>query len=168
MTKLTQKRVKFDWGDNKEAAFELIKQKLCSAPILDLPDISEDFIVYCDASIKGLGHVLMQREKVIVYASRQLKIHEKNYTTHDLELGAVTDEQSERTIQTLEDMLHAYVIDFGKGWVNHLLLVKFSYNNSYHTSIKVAPFEALYGRKDVFTETVLLAMLEKFNSLVQK
>ncbi|GJU00346.1 putative reverse transcriptase domain-containing protein [Tanacetum coccineum] len=58
-----------------------------------------------------------------------------------------TDEQSERTIQTLEDMLHAYVIDFGKGWVNHLLLVKFSYNNSYHTSIKVAPFEALYGRK---------------------
>ncbi|GKE34453.1 putative reverse transcriptase domain-containing protein [Tanacetum coccineum] len=62
---------------------------MCSAPILALPEGSEDFIAYCDASKKGLGAVLMQREKVISYASRQLKIHEKNYTTHDLELGAV-------------------------------------------------------------------------------
>ncbi|GJV65984.1 putative reverse transcriptase domain-containing protein [Tanacetum coccineum] len=58
-----------------------------------------------------------------------------------------TDGQSERTIQTLEDMLRACVIDFGKGWINHLPLVEFSYNNSYHASIKAAPFEALYGRK---------------------
>ncbi|GKA91024.1 putative reverse transcriptase domain-containing protein [Tanacetum coccineum] len=220
-----------------------------------------------------LGAVLMQKEKVIAYALRQLKIHEKNYTTHDLELGAVlfalemwrhylygtkcvvftdhkrkanvvadalsrkernkplrvralvmtiglnlpvqilnaqvearkeenyenedlcgmikkleqrtdrtlclngrswipsrgnrldgkvdetilertslrhgvpTDGQSERTIQTLEDMLRACVIDFGKGWDRHLPLVEFSYNNSYHTSIKAAPFESLYGRK---------------------
>ncbi|GJR49913.1 putative reverse transcriptase domain-containing protein [Tanacetum coccineum] len=372
MTKLTQKKVTFEWGDKQEAAFQLIKQKLCSAPILALPEESEDFIIYCDASIKGLGAVLMQREKVIAYASRQLKIHEKNYTTHDLELGAVTeaqkpeniknedvggmlienskdpeklrteklepradgtlclngrswlpcygdlrtvimheshkskysihpgsdkmyqdmkklywwpnmkadiatyvskcltcakvkaehqrpsgllvqpeipqwkwdnitmdfitklpkssqgydtiwvivdrltksaifvpmretdpmeklarmylkevvtrhgipvsiicdrdprfasnfwrslqkalgtnldmstayhpqtDGQSERTIQTLKDMLRACVIDFGKGWVNHLPLVEFSYNNSYHASIKAAPFEALYGQK---------------------
>ncbi|GJT01365.1 putative reverse transcriptase domain-containing protein [Tanacetum coccineum] len=356
MTKLTQKKVKFEWGDKQEAAFQLLKQKLCSAPILALPEGSKDFIAYCDASKKGLGTVLMQREKVISYASRQLKIHEKNYTTHDLELGAVvfalkiwrhylygtkctmftdhkslqhilnqkelnmrqrrwlellsdydceiryhpgkanvvadalsrkerepplrvralvmtigldlpkqilnaqtearkpenlknedvggmlvenaknpeairteklepradgtlclngrswlpcygdlrtvimheshkskysihpgsdkmyqdmkklywwpnmkadiatykalgtsldmsttyhpeTDGQSERTIQTLEDMLRACVIDFGKGWVNHLPLVEFSYNNSYHASIKAAPFEALYGRK---------------------
>ncbi|GKA62647.1 putative reverse transcriptase domain-containing protein [Tanacetum coccineum] len=89
MTKLTQKKVKFEWSDKQEAGFQLLKQKLCSAPILALPEGSEDFIVYCDASIKGLGVVLMQREKVIAYASRQLKIHEKNYTTHDLELGAV-------------------------------------------------------------------------------
>ncbi|GKB42496.1 putative reverse transcriptase domain-containing protein [Tanacetum coccineum] len=89
MTKLTQKGVKFDWGDKEEAAFQLIKQKLCSAPILALLEGSEDFIVYCDASINGLGAVLMQREKVIAYASRQLKIHKKNYTTHDLELGVV-------------------------------------------------------------------------------
>ncbi|GJT95265.1 putative reverse transcriptase domain-containing protein [Tanacetum coccineum] len=89
MTKLTQKGVKFDWGDKQEAAFQLLKQKLYSAPILALPEGSEDFIAYCDASKKGLGAVLMQREKVISYASRQLKIHEKNYTTHDLELGAV-------------------------------------------------------------------------------
>ncbi|GJV23391.1 putative reverse transcriptase domain-containing protein [Tanacetum coccineum] len=58
-----------------------------------------------------------------------------------------TDGQSERTIQTLEDMLRACVIDFGKGWEKHLPLVEFSYNNSYHASIKAAPFEALYGRK---------------------
>ncbi|GJX79944.1 putative reverse transcriptase domain-containing protein [Tanacetum coccineum] len=72
-----------------EAAFQTLKHKLCSAPILALPQGAEKFIVYCDASHKGLGAVLMQNEKVIAYASRQLKIYEKNYTTHDLELGAV-------------------------------------------------------------------------------
>ncbi|GJS05997.1 putative reverse transcriptase domain-containing protein [Tanacetum coccineum] len=204
-----------------EAAFQLLKQKLCSAPILALPEGSENFVVYCDASRKGLDAVLMQKEKVIAYASRQLKIHKKNYTTHDLELGAVvfalkmwrhylygtkcivftdhkslqhildqkklnmrqhrwlelssdydceiryhpgkanvvadalsrkernkplrvralvlttgtqldmstayhpqTDGQSDRTIQTLEDMLRACVIDFGKGWDRHLPLAK--------------------------------------------
>nr|GEY75016.1 reverse transcriptase domain-containing protein [Tanacetum cinerariifolium] len=302
MTKLTQKKVKFEWDDKQEAAFQLLKQKLCSALILALPEGSKDFIVYCDASNKGLGAVLMQREKVILYALRQLKIHEKNYTTHNLELRAAvftlktwrhyldyycdiryhsgkanvvadalsrkerepplrvralvmtigldlprqilnaqtrarkpenikkedvggllvqpkilewkrdnitmdfvtklpkssqgydsiwvivdrltksaifipiretdpmdklariyleavvtrhgipvsiikTDNQSERTIQTLEDMLRVCAIDFGKGWVNHLPLVEFSYDNSYHASIKAAPFEALYGRK---------------------
>ncbi|GJV75397.1 putative reverse transcriptase domain-containing protein [Tanacetum coccineum] len=86
---MTQKSVKFNWGEKEETAFQTLKQKLCSAPILALPEGSENFIVYCDASHKGLGAVLMQREKVIAYASRQLKIHEKNYTTHDLELGAV-------------------------------------------------------------------------------
>nr|GEW16096.1 hypothetical protein [Tanacetum cinerariifolium] len=149
--------------------------------------------------------VLMQKEKVIAYASCQLKVHEKNYTTHDLELGALvffledvktlliwykvqplsdydceiryhpgkanvvadalsrkerstqldmsmayhpqTDGQSERTIQTLEDMLCACVLDFGKGWDRHLPLVDFSYNNSYHTSIKSALFEVLYGQQ---------------------
>nr|GEX35322.1 reverse transcriptase domain-containing protein [Tanacetum cinerariifolium] len=219
--------------------------KLCSALILALPKGSENFVVYCDASRKGLGVVLMQREKVITYTSCQLKIHEKNYTKHDLELEAVvfalkmwrhylygtkcplcsliirvcnaqveaikdenfgikdlelimhdlhksnysihpgsdkmyqdlkklywwpnmkaviptyvstqldmstayhpqTDGQSERTIQTLKDMLRACVIDFGKGWDRRLPLLEFSYNNSYHTSIKAAPFEALYGRK---------------------
>nr|GEV60503.1 hypothetical protein [Tanacetum cinerariifolium] len=348
MTKLTQKKVKFKWVDKQEAAFQLLKQKLCSALILALPEGSEDFIVYCDASIKGLGAVLMQMEKVIAYASRQLKIHEENYTTPDLELSATearepenikyedvrgmlvenaknpeairkqklepradrtqclngrswlpcygdlrtvimheshkskysihpgsdkmyqdmkkiywwpnikadiatyvskcltcskvkaehqrpsgllvqpkipewkwdnitidfvtklpkssqgyatiwvivdrltksvifvpmretdpmeklarmylkdirslqkalgtsldmstayhleTNEQSERTIQTLEDMLRACAIDFGKGWVNHLSLVEFSYNNSYDVSIKATSFKALYGRK---------------------
>nr|GEZ87344.1 putative reverse transcriptase domain-containing protein [Tanacetum cinerariifolium] len=131
-----------------------------------------------------------QKEKVIAYASRQLKVHEKNYTTHDLDLGAVVfalkmwrhylyeyqkpsgllvqpeipqwkwenitmdfvtklpkTASGQDTIWTLEDMLRACVLDFGKGWDKHLPLVEFSYNNSYHTSIKAAPFEALYGRK---------------------
>ncbi|GJS17589.1 putative reverse transcriptase domain-containing protein [Tanacetum coccineum] len=87
--KLTQKNVMFDWSEKAEAAFQLLKQKLCSAPILALPECSENFVVYYDASCKGLGAVLMQKKKVIAYASRQLKIHEKNYTTHDLELRAV-------------------------------------------------------------------------------
>ncbi|GKA68138.1 putative reverse transcriptase domain-containing protein [Tanacetum coccineum] len=308
-----------------------MEQKLCSAPILSLPKGSEYFVVYCDASVKGFGAVLMQREKVITYASRQLKKYEENYTTHDLELGAVVfalrlwkhylsglrdlimhklhkskysihpgsdkmyqdlkklywwpnmkaeiatyvskcltyakvkaehqkpsrllqqpeilewkwekitmdfvsglprtpsgydsiwvivdrltksdhflpikktdsmekltqlylkeiicrhgvpvsiildrdshfasefwrslqkalgtdvnmsttyhpeiDGKSERTIQTLKDMLRACVIDFGSSWDRHLPLVEFSYNNSYYASIKAAPFEALYGRK---------------------
>ncbi|GKD40768.1 putative reverse transcriptase domain-containing protein, partial [Tanacetum coccineum] len=193
-----------------------------------------DFVVYCDASNQGFGCVLMQRGKVTVYRSPQLKIHEKNYTTHDLELGAVvkaehqrpsgllqqpeilewkweritmyfiiklprssrgydtiwvivdrliksahflaireyykmeklamlyiddiiarhgvhvsiiSDHDSEHIIQTLEDMLRACVIDFGGSWDTHLPLAEFSYNNSYHSSIRCAPFEALYGRK---------------------
>ncbi|GKD04443.1 reverse transcriptase domain-containing protein [Tanacetum coccineum] len=89
LTKLTQKNVKYTRGEKEEEAFQLLKNKLCSAPMLALPEGSEDFVVYCDASHKGLGAVLMQREKVIAYASRKLKTHEKNYTTHDLELGSV-------------------------------------------------------------------------------
>nr|GEW33819.1 hypothetical protein [Tanacetum cinerariifolium] len=239
-----------DWASPKTPT-----EKLCSALILALPEGSKDFVVYCEASHKGLGAVLMKREKLIAYASCQLKIHVKNYTTHDLELGSTeaqkpeniknkdvggvgycvmlpkssqgyetiwvivdrltkaailvpmretdsmeklvrmylkevvtrhgipvsiicdrdpgfalifwrslqkalgtsldmstayhpqTDGPSERTIQTLKDMLRACVIDFGKVWVNHLSLFEFSYNNSYYASIKAVPFEALYGRK---------------------
>nr|GEW99851.1 putative reverse transcriptase domain-containing protein [Tanacetum cinerariifolium] len=310
MTKLTQKNIMFEWGDKQEAAFQLLKQKLCSAPILALPEGSEDFVAYCDASIKGLGAVLMQRDKTEARkreniikedvggmlvenaknpdAIREQKLepradgtqclngrswipcygdlrtvimhesHKSKYSIHpgsdkipsgllvqpeipvwkwdnitmdfvtklpkspqgydtiwvivdrltksaifapmretdpleklaklylkevvarhgipvsiicdrdpryasrfwrtlqkalgtSLDMSTAyhpeTDGQSERTIQTLEDMLRACVIDFGKGWVNHLPLVEFSYNNSYHASIKAAPFEALYGRK---------------------
>ncbi|GJX86499.1 putative reverse transcriptase domain-containing protein [Tanacetum coccineum] len=89
LTELTQKNKKYIWGENQESAFQLLKQKLCEAPILALPEGNDDFVVYCDASHQGLGAVLMQREKVIAYASRQLKPNKENYTTHDLELGAV-------------------------------------------------------------------------------
>ncbi|GJV71748.1 putative reverse transcriptase domain-containing protein [Tanacetum coccineum] len=372
MTKLTQKGVKFDWGDKAEAVFQLIKQKLCNAPIMALPEESEYFIVYCDASIKGSGVVLMQREKRhYLYGSkctvftdhnslqhiliqkdlnmrqrrwlellsdyyseihyhpgkanvvadslsrkernkplrvralvmtiglnlpkqileaqieaqkpeninnkdvggmirkdipkdkleprtdgnlclngrswlpcygdlRTVIMHESYKSKYSIHSGSdkmyqdikkiywwpnmkadittyvnkyltcakvkaehqrpsgllvqpeipqwkwdnitmdfimklpkssqsyntiwaikalgtssdistayhpQTNGQSKRTIQTLEDMMHACVIDFGKGWVNHLPLVEFSYNNSYYASIKAAPFEALYGRK---------------------
>ncbi|GKB96341.1 putative reverse transcriptase domain-containing protein [Tanacetum coccineum] len=89
LTKLTQKNKPYVWGDDEEEAFQTLKLKLCSAPILSLPKGIEDFFVYCDASLKGFGAVLMQREKVIAYASRQLRKNDENYTTHDLELGAV-------------------------------------------------------------------------------
>ncbi|GJS92368.1 putative reverse transcriptase domain-containing protein [Tanacetum coccineum] len=270
---LAGKGVTFDWGDKQEAAFQLLNQKLCSAPILALPEGSEDFVVYCDASHKGLGVVSMQREKchslellsdndceiryhlgkanvvtdalsrkerkniknkdvggmllenskdpekfrteklepvrMELYASMagvgclvmdmkklywwpNMKANITTYVSkcltcakvkaeHQRPSGLETDPMeklariylkevvirhgipvsiicgrdpmfalnfwSERTIQTLEDMLYACVIDCGKGWVNHLPLVEFSYNNSYHASIKAAPFEALYGRK---------------------
>nr|GEU99449.1 hypothetical protein [Tanacetum cinerariifolium] len=272
MMKLTQKSMNFDWGENEEAAFQLLKQKLSSAPILALPEGSENFMVYCDASHKGLGTVLMQKEKVIAthpvnssdydceiryhlgkanvvadalsqkernkplrvralvmtiglnlhkqilsaqseakkeenFINEDLKgminkleprvdgtlclnnqswvlcfddlrtliIHESHKSKYSIHPGSdkmyqdlkklylwpnmkaeiatyvtyhpETDGQSERTIQTLKDMLHACVLDFGKGWDKHLPLVEFSYNNNYHTSIKAAPFEALYGRK---------------------
>ncbi|GJT05578.1 putative reverse transcriptase domain-containing protein [Tanacetum coccineum] len=88
-TILTQKGKIFDWGKEQELTFQTLKDKLCNAPVLALPDGPKDSVVYCDASEIGLGCVLMQRGKVITYASRQLKIHEKNYTTCDLELGAV-------------------------------------------------------------------------------
>ncbi|GKB43173.1 putative reverse transcriptase domain-containing protein [Tanacetum coccineum] len=119
MTKLTHKNVKFDWGEKEEAAFQLIKQKLCSLPILGLTMGHKLWLFICDASHKGFGYfvVLMQNKKVIAYASQQLKILEKNYTTHDLELGALV-----------------FAL---KMWRHYL----------YRTSIKVAPFEALYGRK---------------------
>ncbi|GKC70354.1 putative reverse transcriptase domain-containing protein, partial [Tanacetum coccineum] len=89
LNKLTKKDKKYEWVQEEEEAFQTVKQKLCSAPILALPEGMKDFVVYCDASLKGFGAVLMQREKVIAYASQQLKVHEENYTTHDLELGTV-------------------------------------------------------------------------------
>nr|GEX67604.1 putative reverse transcriptase domain-containing protein [Tanacetum cinerariifolium] len=309
MTRLTQKGIKFDWSETVENTFQLIKKKLCSAPILDLPEGSEDFVVYCDASHKGLGAVLMQTEKIKALKPKNLEkediggmirsvimheSHKSKYSIHpssdkmyqdmkklywwpnmkaniatyvskgltcvrvkaehqrpsrllvqptipewkwdnitmdfitklpksskgfdtiwvivdrltksahflsirendpldklarlylnmivarhgipvsiiydrdgrftsnfwrsfqkalgtDISMSTTyhpeTDGQSKRTIQTLEDMMCACVIDFVKGWVKHLPLCEFWYNNSYHASIKVAPYEALYGRK---------------------
>nr|GFA27791.1 transposon Ty3-G Gag-Pol polyprotein [Tanacetum cinerariifolium] len=123
LTILTQKDKKFVWGKDQEMAFQILKQKLYEAPILALPEGNDNFVIYCDASIQGT-----QLDMSIAYHPE-------------------TDGQSERTIQTLEDMLRACAIDFRKGWENHLPLVEFSYNNSYHASIKAAPFKALYGQK---------------------
>ncbi|GJR41488.1 putative reverse transcriptase domain-containing protein, partial [Tanacetum coccineum] len=217
--KLTQKKVAFEWGDKQEADFQSLKNKLCSAPVLALPQGAENFIVYCDASHKRLGAVLISvcsktletlsvwnevhsvyrsqkstthsqskgvehkatslvrvaqkdipKERLEPRADGTLCLHGRSWLPRYGDLRTVimheslkkdlgtsldmstayhpeTDGQSERTIQTLEDMLRAYVIDFENGWIKHLPLVEFSYNNSYHASIKVAPFEALYGRK---------------------
>ncbi|GJY58320.1 putative reverse transcriptase domain-containing protein [Tanacetum coccineum] len=193
MTKLTQKKVKFEWGDKQETTFQLLKQKLCSVPILALPEGSEDFIVYYDASIKGLGAVLMQREKDNITMDFVMKLPKSSQgydtiwvivdrltksaifvpmretdpmdklarmylkevvTRHGIPLSIICDRdprfasnfwrslqnalgtsldmstayhlqtngQSERTIQTLEDMLCACAIDFGKGWEYKLML----------------------------------------------
>ncbi|GJR70982.1 putative reverse transcriptase domain-containing protein [Tanacetum coccineum] len=84
-----QKNKEYIWGENQESAFQLLKQKLCEAPILALLEGNDDFVVYYNASHQVLGAVLMQGEKVIAYASRQLKPNEENYTTHDIELVAV-------------------------------------------------------------------------------
>ena len=101
MTKLLQKEAKFDWSPAYEEAFQALKTFLTHAPILAQPDIDRPFDVYCDASKTGLGCVLMRDGRVIAYASRQLKKHEVNYPTHDLELA---------------DMVHALKI-----WRHYLL-----------------------------------------------
>ncbi|GJS42874.1 putative reverse transcriptase domain-containing protein [Tanacetum coccineum] len=195
-------------GADEDEAFHKLKQGLCTAPILALPEGPDDFIVYCDASLKGYGAVLLQRDKANVVAdalSRKVRdkplrvrslvmstytdlserilkaklevvkqenvkaenlgrllkpifeIHSNGIRSLQNALGTnlkmsttyhpETDGQSERIIQTLEDMLRACIINFGGSWDRHLPLVEFSYNNSYHASIKAAPFEALYGRK---------------------
>ncbi|KAI3802161.1 hypothetical protein L1987_30290 [Smallanthus sonchifolius] len=89
LTKLTRKEVKYEWGSTQEEAFKKLKEKLTQALVLALPEGNEDLVVYSDASGQGLGYVLMQRGRVIAYASQQLKVHEVNYPTHDLELAAV-------------------------------------------------------------------------------
>ncbi|WVZ80926.1 hypothetical protein U9M48_028359 [Paspalum notatum var. saurae] len=89
MTSLTKKNAKYLWSSNCEEAFQTLKKALTSAPVLAQPDVTKPFDVYCDASGNGLGRVLMREGRVIAYASRQLRKHEANYPTHDLELAAV-------------------------------------------------------------------------------
>ncbi|KAK1686509.1 hypothetical protein QYE76_047357 [Lolium multiflorum] len=89
MTKLLRKNTPFVWSEECEKSFQTLKEKLTIAPVLAVPEIGKDYTVYCDASKHGLGCVLMQDRKVISYGSRQLRPHEVNYPTHDLELAAV-------------------------------------------------------------------------------
>ncbi|KAK1662626.1 hypothetical protein QYE76_050785 [Lolium multiflorum] len=89
MTKLLRKNTPFVWSDECEKSFLTLKEKLTTAPVLAVPEVGEDYTMYCDASKHGLGYVLMQDQKVISYGSRQLRPHEVNYPTHDLELAAV-------------------------------------------------------------------------------
>ena len=89
MTKLTQKTFKFQWSKACEKSFKELKKRSTTALVLTLPEGTQGFVVYYDASRVGLGCVLMRNDKVITYASKQLKVHEKNYSTHDLELAGV-------------------------------------------------------------------------------
>ena len=86
---LTHKRVKFEWLGKCERSLQILKDRIISAMVLTLPEGTKVFMIYCDVSRVGLGCVLMQHGKVVAYASRQLKVHDKNYTTHDLELAAI-------------------------------------------------------------------------------
>lgn len=89
LTMLTRKGIKFIWGESQKRSFQELKDRLTSAPVLAMPSGTEGYVIYSDACKQGLGCVLMQHERVIAYASRQLRNHEKNYLTHDLELAAV-------------------------------------------------------------------------------
>jgi hypothetical protein len=89
MKELLKKEMKFNWIESCEKSFQELKRRLTTALVLTLPDIQWDFVVYCEASWQVLGCVLMQDGKIVVYASRQLKPHEQNYPTHDLEFAAV-------------------------------------------------------------------------------
>ena len=89
MTRLTQKEVKFDWEYQYEEAFQELKRRLTTAPILIVPDRGQGYTVYCDASRAKLGCVLIQSRRVVAYGSLQLKNHEQNYPTHDMELAAI-------------------------------------------------------------------------------
>ncbi|WVZ79564.1 hypothetical protein U9M48_027129 [Paspalum notatum var. saurae] len=89
MTELVKDKVSFAWNDEREKSFQCLKNKLTTTPVLTLPDLLKDFVIYCDASRQGLGCVLMQDNRVVSYASRQLRAHEEHYPTHDLELAAV-------------------------------------------------------------------------------
>ena len=89
MKKMTRNEVKFEWNDRCEKAFQELKRRLTLAPILIVPERGQGYTVYCDALKAGLGCVLMQSGRVVAYSSRQLKNHEQNYSTHDMELAAV-------------------------------------------------------------------------------
>ena len=89
LTRLTQKAVSFEWTPKCETCFQRLKECLVSAPVLTLPSGVDEFQVFTDASLRGLGCVLQQHGRVVAYASRQLKPHEKNYPTHDLELAVL-------------------------------------------------------------------------------
>jgi hypothetical protein len=89
MIKLLEKNKAFEWIEECQTSFEELKKCLTSAPVLTLPDLTKKFDIYCDTSHQGLGCVLMQKGQVVCYASRQLRKHEENYPTHDLELAAM-------------------------------------------------------------------------------
>ncbi|XP_040974102.1 uncharacterized protein [Gossypium hirsutum] len=111
MTKLLQKNIPFVWDDQCQESFKKLKQMLIEAPILMLPESGEDFIVYSDASLSGLGCVLVQQGKVIAYASRQLKPYERNYPTHDLELAIKPAQLKDEKLLKKREMIQTGTVE---------------------------------------------------------
>ncbi|GKC13255.1 putative reverse transcriptase domain-containing protein, partial [Tanacetum coccineum] len=156
--KMYQDMKKLYWWPNMKAniATYVSKCLTCAKFVTKLPKSSQGYDtiwVIVDRLTKSAIFVLMRETDPLEKLARMYLKERSLQKALGISLAMSmayhpeTDGQSERTIQTLEDMLRACVIDFGKGWVNHLPLVEFSYSNSYHASIKAAPFEALYGRK---------------------
>ncbi|WVZ70085.1 hypothetical protein U9M48_018783 [Paspalum notatum var. saurae] len=140
MTELLKDKVSFEWNDKREKSFQCLKDKLTTTPVLTLPDLQKDFVVYCDASRQGLGCVLMQDNH---------SLHEALGTKLDYSTTyhPQTDGQTERVNQLLKDLLRACVLTYGPNWEDSLPFAEFSYNNSYQASIEMSPFQALYGRQ---------------------
>ncbi|KAG8481265.1 hypothetical protein CXB51_026038 [Gossypium anomalum] len=118
MTRLLQKDVKFEWTDECQQSFNRLKDLLTKAPVLVQPEPGKEFVIYSNASLNGLGCVLMQEGKVIAYASRQLKPHERNYPVHDLELAAIKDLnlRQRRWLKLIKD--YDLIIDYHPGKAN--------------------------------------------------
>jgi hypothetical protein len=111
LTTLHEKGKECKWDEKCQASFEELKKRLTTAPVLIMPDIHKGFDVYCDASRQGLGCVLMQEGKVVAYASRQLRKHEQNYPTHDLELAVV--------VHALKIWRHYMIVNKCQIFTNH-------------------------------------------------
>ncbi|GJV24360.1 putative reverse transcriptase domain-containing protein [Tanacetum coccineum] len=151
MTKLTQKSMKFEWGEKAEAAFQLLKQKLCSAPILALPEGSKNFVVYCDASHKGLGAVLMQREGHSLcipptQGSREELYHTRQRACADLGGGKANVEADGPERKGKKQAATSTSLG---SWDKTLTVgVELSYNNSYHNpALRLLRLRPLYGCK---------------------
>ncbi|GKE06103.1 putative reverse transcriptase domain-containing protein, partial [Tanacetum coccineum] len=150
--KMYQDMKRLYWWPNMKADIATYVRKCLTCAKVKLPKSSQgyDTIWVIGDRLTKYAIFIPMRETDPMEKLARMYLKEKALGTN-LDMSTAyhpqTDGQSERTIQTLKDMLHACVIDFGNGWVNHLPLVEFSYNNSYHASIKVVPFEALYGRK---------------------
>nr|GEW03353.1 hypothetical protein [Tanacetum cinerariifolium] len=147
LTKLIRKGEKFVWNEERETSFEELKKRLVFAPILTLPSGSGGFQIYSDASKKGLSNCIRQGSAFYVSIWKGLQSAWGTRLKFSTPFHPKTDGQTKRTIQTLEDMLRSCAFEWTGNWDEYLCLVKFAYNNSWHASIKAAPYELLYGRK---------------------
>nr|GEW32927.1 hypothetical protein [Tanacetum cinerariifolium] len=150
LTILTQKDKKFVWGEDQEMAFQILKQKLYEALILALPEENDDFVVYCDASIQAQTEALKEEN----VQAENLRGMEKAFEIRTDGTRCIKNpswlplfDKVKEPFKHSKTCFGLVPIDFGKRWKKHLPLVEFSYNNSYHASIKAAPFEALYDQK---------------------